>query len=100
MKTFGGEADLDKILNFWASISSQLEHVLKPTRGILSRLGAHLGCFWALFGALGRLLGRSWGKLKSCTGQYNFSGRSWAALGRLLGALWELLGLSWAALGP
>ena len=59
-----------------------------------------LGHSWGAPGrswdALGTLLGRSWGALGALLGAL---GRSWGALGALLERPWTLLGRSWGALG-
>ena len=52
-----------------------------------------------VWGAFGRLWGRSWVSSSSEAPVGRFLGASWAALGRFLRRLGRLLGGSWAVLG-
>ena len=76
-------------LDFWGS-QGAFEEVLGDLRGLLRRLGAVFGVFWALLGVSWAPLGPSWGAL----------GRLLGPLGELLGASWGLLGALWEPLGP
>ena len=72
-------------LDFWES-QRAFDEVLGDLRGLLRRLGAVFGVFWALLGPSWTVLGGSWEAL----------GASWGALGCLLEPLRGPLGASWA----
>ena len=51
-------------LDFW-EFQGAFEEVLGDLRGLLRRLGAVFGVFWALLGPLGSPLGASWAPLRA-----------------------------------
>ena len=91
-----GAGDASKILEFRSFQEEQTSELSKIGPGdVLGALGTLLGRSWGTLGRSWGTLGRSWGTL----------GRSWDALGALLGRSWgalgalgSLLGASWTRL--
>ena len=73
-------------------------HFFQNLDQIIAIMAQHRG-LEGVWGAFGRLWGRSWVSSGSEAPVGRFLGASWAALGRFLRRLGRLLGGSWAVLG-